>query len=471
MGQDHTEQPALVPISNQDSLWLHAGSEENLMIVNCLLFFKGKLDLHRLRELVETSLYLPRFRSTCVLDPSGRDCWKLALDFDVRLHCYRLALPSPGSDRELEEVVGCLISKPLDQSKPLWESIILEGYQGGGSCLLMRIHHVLGDGISLGKLFFERLTTHDELSLQEHLHHHHKKPAQSRWYSPMNLLFRPLATVSRLISIPEQLLEGAKTMANTIDKFSHMPFDRNMFKPEKLGRLKRVAWSREFELTEIGEVRRRFGVTVNDLLLAVICSALREFALANQSEMHSVEDEVKATLPVNLAPPDNEEVGNQFAVVIIKMPISLEDPLERLQTIKRTMDRIKHSLEPNLTFGTAEAISMLPLHLGDAARTFFVNKMSMVISNVPGPPIPVKVAGETVERMLFFLPASGNLAMTFSIFGYNQKISIGVVTDEHNLASSSTLVGLIEKAFQDYANLLTPESSYESSSADNSSAH
>ena len=136
------------PLSSVDAAWLHMEHPSNLMMVTGVLTFDEPLDFEQLTRVVGDGLLrYPRFRQRVVEArlPLGSPRWELDPDFDLKAHIHRLALPAPGDQRVLQDLVSDLMSTPLDFSKPLWQFHLVEGY-GQGCAVLMRLHHSIADG-------------------------------------------------------------------------------------------------------------------------------------------------------------------------------------------------------------------------------------------------------------------------------------------------------------------------------------
>ena len=137
------------PVAHVDAAWLRMDTPTNLMQITSLLVFDEQLELARLEKLIEERL-LPheRFRQRIVEHRIGVPEWELDPHFDLRRHVHRVALPHPGNMQALADLLGDLMSTPLDHARPLWQVHLIEGY-GSGCALIARLHHCIGDGVAL----------------------------------------------------------------------------------------------------------------------------------------------------------------------------------------------------------------------------------------------------------------------------------------------------------------------------------
>jgi diacylglycerol O-acyltransferase / wax synthase len=155
-------------VSHADAAWLHMDRATNLMVVNALLWFEEPVDADRVKEILRARLVepFPRFRQL-VMEPRlgvGVPSWKDDPNFDLDLHVHHLAVPAPGDKRALEELVGDLISSPLDRGKPLWDWYLVDGF-GGGMAMVVRIHHCIADGIALSHVLLSLTDTHADAGI------------------------------------------------------------------------------------------------------------------------------------------------------------------------------------------------------------------------------------------------------------------------------------------------------------------
>ena len=181
-------------------------------------------------------------------------------------------------------------------------------------------------------------------------------------------------------------------------------------------------------LTTVKTIGKATGATVNDVLLAAVAGALREYLLRRDSLVA----EVNWMVPVNLKPiAENlpEDLGNYFALVFLPMPLETADPAERLAQMHQRMNRIKRSDEAVLTFGLQRVVSQSPGQIAFALTNFFANKAVGVLTNVPGPRAEMTFAGAPVRQVVGFAPCSGDQPMTATIFSYNDEVTVGFASD------------------------------------------
>jgi WS/DGAT/MGAT family acyltransferase len=392
-----------------DAAWLHMDSPTNPMVVNGLVRLAGTPSLEAVREVVVGKMVeqYPRFRQR-VADSLGRTpAFEDEPHFDVDNHLHRIALPAPGDEAALRETVADLIGPPLDRSKPLWHAYLLEA-PDGTSALLWRIHHSIADGIALAQVM---LSTADEEPVLPQLATH--RPADVEPDHGFHGLHGRLGDAGRLVGTAAKLLAS--------------PADAPTVLSRPLSGSRRVAWSEPFPLDRVKDACHRQRVTVNDMLLTALAATL-----AAELPRDSRPDLLHTMIPVNLRPLDEPvpaELGNDFALVILGLPLAELPVPERLRQVNAAMNAIKHSPEAPLSFGLLSAMGKVPRAVEDRLIGFFTDKASMVVTNVPGPRERLSFAGVPIDGVLVWAPCSGSIGMTVSIFSYVGGVTTGFMTD------------------------------------------
>ena len=212
------------------------------------------------------------------------------------------------------------------------------------------------------------------------------------------------------------------------------------------GHDKGVAWSEPVSLAEVKAVAKANECTVNDVLVTSVAGTLHDYLGAHDARCSSVTFMVPVNLkPIDLSLPDN--LGNEFALVQLELPTDQPDAHEVLAVVKRRMDRIKHGHEAGVAFRLQEAIAGLNRNLYEASVDLFTNRTLGTLTNVPGPPMPVYLAGSKVEAMVGWAPVSGNQPMSFTIYSYAGKVTVGIACDKKLVPDHETVVDGFAVAF------------------------
>ncbi len=243
---------------------------------------------------------------------------------------------------------------------------------------------------------------------------------------------------------PRHLLEAAYTAglisvtgAAILAKLLVLPPDNDSIFKGELGVRKRVIWSEPVPLDDVKAIARAAGATINDVLVAAVAGAMRRYM-----EEHGGAVDVRTMIPVNLRDPRKSlsNLGNEFALVYLNLPLSEASAALRLREIKRQMDMLKQSPEPLLIYEILNVIGMFPGEMAEWATTWFSTKASAVLTNVPGPRTQLYFCGAPMRRIMFWVPQAGRIGLGISIISYHGEVTIGVMVDEGLISNPQDLL-------------------------------
>ena len=417
-------------MSSVDAAWLGMEDPTNLMMVTGVLSLDGKADPKRLRSLLDKRLApFGRFHQRVVRPRTraGMLHWQDDASFNIDNHVSHVALPAPGGEKALREIVSELMSSPLDATKPLWHVHLIDTHDGR-SVVLARIHHSIADGIALVQVM---------LSLTDP---RPKQPARkTNNAGPLDWL----SSAMKLLDNPGRIAEGAYRLGRLVV----LPADPPTAFKGALGRRKRAAWSNPLPLDDFKAIGKAHGATVNDVLVATATGALRRYLERRGERTSGVA--IRASVPVNLRPLDQaHKLGNAFGLVFLTLPIGIADPVKRLRTIKQEMDELKRSPEALVAFAVLNLMGLTPVEVEKAGLRFFGSKATAVLTNVPGPREPMYLAGRKVDSVMFWVPQSGRLGLGISILSYAGGVMLGVATDEGLVPDPERIIDSFEKEFK-----------------------
>jgi WS/DGAT/MGAT family acyltransferase len=255
---------------------------------------------------------------------------------------------------------------------------------------------------------------------------------------------------SASLANPMHLLDltvGAIAAAEALGGALLMPADTaTLFKGE-LGVRKRVAWSWHVPLDDVKRIGRATDAKVNDVLLAVVTGALRAYLIARGTDVEGLE--VRAVVPVDLRPPARaHDLGNEFGLAFLALPLGLDDSLKRVAEIRHRMNEIKRSPQPQVFFGLLTIFGMTPAQVEEPVVRLFGSKATTVITNVAGPCASLYMAGSRITDMMFWVPQSGRLGMGISILSYNGSVTLGVITDAGHVPDPEAITARFEEEFR-----------------------
>jgi diacylglycerol O-acyltransferase / wax synthase len=435
-----------------DAAWLGMEDPTNLMMVTGVMALDGKVDLKRLRLTLDRRLKpFGRFHQRVVRPRSRASLphWEDDETFDIGNHLSHVALPAPGDDDRLREMVSELMSVPLDFTKPLWHMHVIDNYHGG-SVVLARIHHSIADGIALVRVM---LSLTDESPEAKVPRASTLRPTPA-FRLPLDWLpaamVRGVARGQQLVANPDRALGLARVGAHGAYRLGRLvvlpPDPVTVFKG-KLGRQKRAAWSEPVPLDDFKAIGKAFGATVNDVLVAVATGALRRYMEKRGQRTAGIA--IRASVPVNLRPLDQaHKMGNAFGLVFLTLPIGIADPARRVRAIKKEMDELKGSPEALVAFGLLSLMGLAPVEVEQLGLRFFGSKATAVLTNVPGPRQPLYMAGRKIDKVMFWVPQSGHLGLGISILSYDGGVMLGIATDAGLVPDPERIVDSFKVEFE-----------------------
>jgi WS/DGAT/MGAT family acyltransferase len=430
-------------ISAVDTAWLRMDRPSNLMMICGVLMFAERLSLARLRRLVEERfLVFARFRDRAVETPAVA-WWRPDPQFDIARHVLETRLAGAAGDGELQALVSKLMATPLSREHPMWQFHLVANFRGG-SALIARIHHCYADGIALVRVMLSLTdaSANGPPAMPFEARERSRVPPDD----PLAQLLSPLTGVLQsarkiggilvekgagLWSDPAQAVALAgqgSALTAEIARLALMGEDSPTRFKGSPGTAKRVAWADPLPLDDVKTVGRALGASVNDLLLACVAGALRDYLLEHGDAVAGVT--IRALVPVNLRPLEKAyRLGNQFGLVFLDLPIGIENPIERLYAVRENMRALKDSYQPLLALGLLAAMGAGPKVLQDALLTALARNATAVMTNVPGPQTPLWLAGARIDGLMFWVPQSGDIGLGVSILSYDGAVRFGVASD------------------------------------------
>ena len=423
-----------------DAAWLHMDQTTNLDVIVGVMMFDAPLDYERFRAVVtERLLIYDRFKQR-VREPRlglGLPTWEVDPHFDLDDHVRRVTLAAPGDEAALQQLASEMISAPLDRQHPLWHFTFVDHY-GAGSAVIARLHHCIADGLALVQVLLSMTDPTPDADWQ--------RPATKPVDKSIRNFLQPAAkAVNSALSTAGTLLhEGLLTVAHpsrvidainlgslgvmAISKLLLLAPDQPPVFQGRCGVPKRAVWSKPLPLSAVKDVAHALDATLNDVLLATVAGALRRY-LEERGEV-AANLNMRAMVPVNMRPAHQlHQLGNQFGLVILSLPVGLREPLHRLRVLKARMDQIKDTPEALVVFGLFGLLGVPPTRVEEALLKFFAAKVSAVMTNVPGPRTPIYLAGVPLKRIMSWVPTPSNLSLGVSIISYAGEVMVGIATD------------------------------------------
>lgn len=433
--------------SSVDAAWLHMDTPTNLAVITGVLTFQGRMDENRLKVMLDRRLLVfTRFRQRVVESPLtlGLPRWEVDPDFHINRHVERITLPEPADHATLQQVVGEMMSQPLDRHRPLWK-FSLTDLNDGKSALIVRLHHCIADGLALVQVLLSIADLEADGEVQPPLEYPPDIAKRGRLERICPPAARVVKTAGKTLQTAGGLFyEGMDTLIHpsrlsraaqfgisatrSLGKLLFILPDQKTVLRGQCGFEKRAAWTEAIDVEEVKGIAHLMGGTINDILLSALTGALRRYLERRGDFVHDLD--IRGVVPVSLRPADElDQMGNQFGLVFLSLPVGVEDPLKRMLTLKQRMNSIKKSPEALVAFGILGTMGLTPTQIEHLIVTIFAMKGTAVLTNVPGPRHPLYFAGQRIDNFMFWVPTPGNLGLGVSILSYNGKVIIGVATD------------------------------------------
>lgn len=436
-------------MSRVDTAWLRMDNDVNLMMIVGVWLLTPAITLEALRGRIEDKLLkYDRFRQKAVVDAMGAS-WVPDDDFDISRHVVPHELeraPGQTERQALQAFCGEMAMTPLDPAHPLWQFHLIEDYEGG-SAMVARVHHCIGDGIALISVMMS--ITDGGADPPKRRRREATEPEEADWLA--DAVLKPLTDLTvkaigmygsgitksmDMLANPQQPLLGSVEMARAglqvasdVAALALMGDDSpTKLKGKPSGR-KVVAWSEPMSLADVKAIGKGLGCSVNDVLLSCVAGAIGSW-LAEQGDDPEGK-EIRAMVPVNLRPLDKAwQLGNRFGLAPLTLPVGVANPVERVFAVRRRMAELKGSYQPLLAFAILAATGLFIKPVQDTVLGLFAKKTTAVMTNVPGPAEPLKFCGSTLRQNMFWVPASGDVGVGVSILSYGGGVQFGLITDE-----------------------------------------
>jgi diacylglycerol O-acyltransferase / wax synthase len=454
-------------MSRVDTAWLRMDNDVNLMMIVGVWLLQPGISHAALCERVQDKLLkYDRFRQKVVQDPMGAT-WVHDEAFDINrhvLHEKKLKRERGQSEREaLQARVGELANTALDPEHPLWQFHLIDDYEGG-SAMVARIHHCIGDGIALTSVMLsitdggmdppKRRKRAAPESDGDWLADAVVKPLTDLATKAIGMYGGSVTKSMEMLSNPQQGLMGSLDMARTgakvlgdVAAMAMMADDSpTLLKGKPIGQ-KIVAWGEPLPLAQVKVIGKALNCSINDVLLACVAGAIG--AYLNELGDDPSGKEIRAMVPVNLRPIEKAwQLGNRFGLAPLTLPIGIENPIERVYAVRTRMNQLKDSYQPLLAFAVLSVAGLLIKPVQDGLLGLFAKKATAVMTNVPGPAVALKLCGSTLRQTMFWVPASGDIGVGVSILSYGGGVQFGLITDKKLCPHPQQIIDRFEPEFE-----------------------
>jgi WS/DGAT/MGAT family acyltransferase len=419
----------------------------------------GKLTYEDVTRVIASRLHLvPRFRQRVVFPPFavGRPVWVDDQSFDIAFHMRKAGLPKPGSRKDLAEYVQRVTSRPLDRTKPLWEAYVIEGLEDGLMATLTKVHHAMVDGMSaidLATVMFDFTPEPQILTPPEWRPESPPTPGDLFRDGLRETITHPLvsfaetarAAMATPARIAEEIRETVGGIAGVLERgiAPASPFNR------QVGPNRRFAMV-EAPVATFKAVKRELGGTVNDVILATVAGAI--YRLFQTRKEPTRGRTLRAMVPVSVRTKSEQmALGNRVSSIFVDLPIGPMGPRKRLQLITAETKDLKESnqavgAEFLMNIGTWAPPTLHALAARLAVRSRLIN---LVVSNVPGPQIPLYIAGAKVLASYPTMPLAETMGLSIAVTSLAGTMAFGITADWDSLPDIDLLAAAMEESLQE----------------------
>jgi len=419
----------------------------------------GGLDVDRIRGSIASRLHeIPRYRQRLAWIPlEHHPVWVDDASFNIHYHVRHVSLPRPGDARQLKRLVGLISSQKFDPSKPLWEIWVIEGVEGGRFAAVARSHHCMVDGIA-GVGVLRVLLQPEPAASFAPGPRWRPRPAPSdarlaveslwrRVREPFDLAAaarRALADPSRAWRDAQDAVRGLSESLSALQAASPTPIN-----PEHVGPHRRIDWLR-LDLEEVKRVRRQLGGTINDVVLAMVAGAMRRYLREHHVKLRGLHFRVMCPVSVR-ANGARRAFGNRVVMLVVELPLGERDPRRRLARVIETTSALKeskavHGSELIEAIGDQTTTSVVTETMRMATRLRVFN---MVVTNVPGPQLPLYLLDAPVVAAYPLVPLYENQALGFALLSYAGGLFVGLSCDWDRVGDLHEVATAFAEAFDE----------------------
>jgi len=412
----------------------------------------GGVDFEKIRQMTEATLHrVPRYRQRLAWIPGEEHAvWVDDAKFRLDYHIRHMSLPRPGTRTQLKQLMGRILEYPLDRTKPLWELWVIEGMEEDHFATVLKTHHCMFDGIGGVDLISKIFSLNPDYEI----------PKPPKFYP------RPIPSGVELWSdewkrrfqLPARAIEGLRSFYARTADFGADLARRTFAAGEMLG-FKVVPASdtplngpvgphRIFEtlkmpFEKIHAIHKKFDCSINDVLLASVTGAVRDYMILHQVNPMVLDFRVQAPVSIRKKQ-DRGKLGNQVSSWIVRLPLAEEEPVEQLALIHRKTKKLKEQHQSDVVEMIFGLMDWVRFDFQDFAK----GTANMLVTNIPGPQVPLYFMG---SEMLESYPAAtllDDVGLAIGLFSYHGNVFWGLLADYDRVPDLPRFVALIERSVE-----------------------
>ncbi len=440
--------PNVKKVSGMDATFLYGETENSPMHIGSVVIIKGALQFSDFKKLILSKLHVwPKFRQRLMFAPLSIDhpFWVDDPDFNINIHLNHVALPQDRDWKQLRKMASKIFSKPLDQNKPLWEFTFVEDLdnlsqvESGSVAVISKIHHVAIDGMAGAGIMASLFDLSPDPSPIKEPKPWKPKPLPNE----LSLVLKTgLGFAKNPLRLPKLIKESleATVKAGFVTRVQHLDLPTAPFTAPHTPLNGIIAAERKWNtsiisLDRVKALKNKMGTTLNDILLTICAGALRRYLMEKKM---LPKKPLVAMVPVSTRSANDDKSSNQLNAMLIQLATHVEDPIERLEKIYSNTIQGKTyqgAVGAKTLSNLAEAV---PFGIANNAARMYTRfnlaKMhkpvfNVVITNVPGPQIPIYMHGHRVLNVMGMAPIIDGMGLIITILSMDGKISISPTSD------------------------------------------
>lgn len=444
-------------MTSRDAGFLYLERDHALLHIGGVAVLEGRLSREALVRRIASRLPRMRRYAQCALPVPlslGHPTWEDAPDFNPRDHVHRWALPAPGGESELVELLADLLARPLDRARPLWEMHLIEGLDGGRSAVFQKVHHCMVDGVSTLQMLDVLLDAEPNVRDRER-----PRPAAPPVSAPGKRMRQALIDIFRrqvngataVLRKPAEAREAVQRLRSAAwsaiqlatNDVPQMPWNT------RIGPARGLAFTR-VPLAGVKRIRALHGGTVNDVVLCILAGGLHRYLRANGIATRGLE--LTALVPVSLR--TAEEVltlGNRISAMLVPLAVDPTTEVPRLVATRAVTDALKTNGAWMGIDALLGALDELPPPLVAAfGKSIRIRRLaSLVATNVQGPREPRWLCGRRVEAIYPIVPICDGIGLGLAVLSYDGMLYVGVNADPGLVPDREKLARSIDEAFSE----------------------
>ncbi len=403
---------------------------------------------------------IPAFRRRVLFVPLDLDhpVWINDPDFDLDAHLFRVAAPPPGTMHDLAEIAGDFASRPLDRSRPLWEAWVVEGLQHDRVALVTKVHHAAIDGVTGADVMASLFDLEPDAPEPEGFADWEPEEVPSSWQLMRDAVRDRVMHPTRVV---RQVGDAASSLFGMLRAGLAAPGGRR--RSPLMINAPRTRWTSaltphrvvalgKVPLDDLKIIKDAFGVKVNDVVLAACTQSLRHYLLEHDDLPAKP---LVAYCPVSVHEQSSDKGNNQFTAMAVKLPVQIDDPVEQLRAI---FDDTRSAKELANAVGVStlqDVAQFMPPTLFNRAMRFYTSMrladyhpplQNAIISNVPGPPVPLYCAGARVDAVFPFGPLIEGAGLNITVLSNMGSVDVGVIACRETVPDVWDLTDGFERA-------------------------